>query len=102
MGALVPEDDGVPPLEDHEGPVEALLAVAFALDHLPAQGREAGAPAYGQAALEFRLEARHLLVELAAALVRALVDGVHGTAEEEPDGLVYVLLRRDRRERQLR
>lgn len=99
---LIPEHDGIPALQDHEGSVQALFAEAFALDHLAAQGGEAGAPADGQATLELGLDARDFFVELAAALVRPLVDGVHGTAEEEPDGLVDVLLRGHGGERELR
>lgn len=50
LGALVSEDDRIPPLHIHEGSVQRLLAVALALDHLTTQRGEASAPADGQAA----------------------------------------------------
>lgn len=101
LRSLVPEHNGVLPLEDHKSAIEALLAEALAFDHLAAERCEARAPADGQAPPELSLDTRRFLVQLAATLVRALVHCVHGTAEEEPDRLVDVLLRRDRGEGEL-
>ena len=98
---LVPEHDGVSPLQHHEGSVQGLFAEALAFDHLPAQRRQTCAPADGQSPLQLRFDTVHLLVQLPTALVTALVYSVHGGAEEEADGLVDMLLCRDGRQRQL-
>lgn len=100
LSALVSKDNRVPPLHVHEGSVHGLLTVALAFDHFAAEGGKAGAPADGQAALQLGLDAVDLVVELAAALVAALVHGVHGGAEEQADGLVDVRLGGNGRQRQ--
>lgn len=101
LGTLVSKDNCLSSLHVHEGSVQGLLAVALAFHHFATQSGEAGAPANGKTALQFSFDAVDLVVELATALVAALVDGVHGRAEEKADGFVNVRLGGNGRQRQL-
>jgi hypothetical protein len=92
LRALVSEHNRISSLQNHQRPVQRWLAEPLALDHLPPQRSQARAPADRQSALELRLHASHFIIELAATLRAALVDGIHGGAKEETDGLVDVLL----------
>lgn len=92
LGTLIPQHDGISPLHKYKGPVERLLAVPLAFHHLPTQRSQTRTPADRETTLELRLEPADLVIELTAALVAALVHGVHRRAEEEADGLLDVIL----------
>lgn len=95
---LIPETNGIPSLQDHQGPIQRLLTVSLTIDHLLAQRRQTGAPADGESPLQLCLNAVDFFVELTAALVATLVDCIHGGAQEQTDGFVYVHLGCDSRE----
>ena len=96
LRTLVPEHDRIPPLQHHQRPIQRHLAEPLTLHHFPAEGGQAGAPADRETALQLGLDAGRLVVQLpVAARAAALVDGVHGRAQEQADGLVHVLLRGD-------
>lgn len=90
LSPLTPNSNRLPPLQNQQRPIQTRLTKPLPLDKLPPQRRQARTPPNRQSSAQLLLQPGHFFIQFFAPLVVALVHGVHGAGEEEPDGFVDV------------
>lgn len=86
----IPNLHRLPPLHNHQRPIQSLLAPPPPLHQLPPQSRQARAPPNRQSPPQLLFHATRLLNHLFAPLALALRHGVHGRSQEQANGFVDV------------
>ena len=90
LGPPGPNLYSIPPLKNHQGPIESLLGIPSPFNEFTTKSSQTRTPANGQPTLKLVFNLADFLHHLLATLAFALGDGVHGRCEEEPDGFVDV------------